>query len=166
MPAGVRNWRLPTAGHTAGLAGRFATAWRAVLTAGPAHPDRAWRVALSGELGAGKTTWVRGFVAALGVDAPVASPSYALVQTFAAGQQLILHADFYRLQDAAELDALGLDDFDRASVLWLIEWPEHGARRLGACDLQLSLAIEAGAHSLQARAGTEDGARWLSQVLD
>ena len=166
MPASVRSWRLPTAGHTAGLAGRFATAWRAALTAGPRHPDRAWRVALSGELGAGKTTWVRGFVAALGVDAPVASPSYALVQTFEAGQQLILHADFYRLQDAAELDALGLDDFDRADVLWLIEWPEHGAARLGACDLQLSLAIEAGAHSLQARAGTEDGARWLSQVLD
>lgn len=166
MPASARSWRLPTAGDTAGLAGRFATAWRALLTAGPRHPDRAWRVALSGELGAGKTTWVRGFVAALGIDAPVASPSYALVQTFEAGQQLILHADFYRLQDAAELDALGLDDFDRANALWLIEWPEHGGGRLGACDLQLSLAIEAGAHSLQARAGTEEGARWLSQVLD
>ena len=166
MPGSTRSWRLPTAEHTAGLAGRFAAAWRALLAAGPRHADRAWRIALSGELGAGKTTWVRGFVAALGVDAPVASPSYALLQTFEAGPQLIVHADFYRLRDAAELDALGLDDFDRARVLWLIEWPEHGAGRLGACDLQLSLAIEAGAHSLQARAGTADGARWLSQVLD
>jgi tRNA threonylcarbamoyladenosine biosynthesis protein TsaE len=166
MPASERCWRLPTAQDTADLAGRFATAWRAVLTAGPRHPDRAWRVALSGELGAGKTTWVRGFVAALGVDAPVASPSYALVQTFEAGQQLILHADFYRLRDAAELDALGLDDFDRAHALWLIEWPERSAGRLGACDLHVSLAIEAGAHSLQAHAGTDEGASWLSQVLD
>lgn len=166
MPAGARSWRLPTAEQTAGLARRFATAWRALLAAGTRHPDRAWRVALSGELGAGKTTWVRGFVAALGVDTPVTSPSYALLQTFEAGQQRIMHADFYRLGAADELDALGLDDFDRADVLWLIEWPERAAGRLGACDLELRLAIEAGAHSLQAYAGTEDGARWLSQVLD
>ena len=166
MTASVRCWRLPTEQDTAGLGGRFATAWRSELTAGPRQPDRAWRVALSGKLGAGKTTWVRGFVAALGVDAPVASPSYALLQTFDTGRQLILHADFYRLRDAAELDALGLDDFDRGNAIWLIEWPEHGAGRLGACDVQLNLAIDAGTHSLRAGAGTGAGARWLSQVLD
>jgi tRNA threonylcarbamoyladenosine biosynthesis protein TsaE len=162
----ARSWRLPTADDTAAVAGRFATAWRAVLTASPQRADRAWRVALSGELGAGKTTWVRGFIAALGVNAPVASPSYALVQTFEADRHVILHADFYRLREPGEIDALALDDFDRADAVWLIEWPEHGALRLGAYDLQLRLAIEAGAHSLQARAGTEDGIRWLSQVLD
>ena len=107
--------------------------------------EGAWRVHLFGDLGAGKTTLVRGVVRALGGRGPVRSPTYSLLETYALPPWEVLHLDLYRLAGPSELQALGLADYDRSGALWLIEWPE----RLGAgpsADLEVHLRADADRH--------------------
>ena len=84
----------------------------------------AFVVALSGPLGAGKTTLVRGLLAQLGVVAAVRSPTYALMECYDTPRCRAVHVDLYRLGAAEEVDSLGLRDLDQAGALWLIEWPQ------------------------------------------
>jgi len=87
-------------------------------------------IMLSGELGAGKTTLVRGMLRGLGFEGRVKSPSYGLVESYKAGDLDIHHLDLYRLGDPEELDFIGIEDLvGRASML-LVEWPERGRGRL------------------------------------
>jgi tRNA threonylcarbamoyladenosine biosynthesis protein TsaE len=96
-------------------------------------------VTLSGDLGAGKTTLVRGLLWALGHAGEVPSPSFALVQPYEDLDPPVWHADLYRLQDPAELAELGLDSLGD-SVL-VVEWPERAGERLWPHALRLSLEI-------------------------
>ncbi|MCO4743570.1 MAG: tRNA (adenosine(37)-N6)-threonylcarbamoyltransferase complex ATPase subunit type 1 TsaE [Proteobacteria bacterium] len=82
-------------------------------------------VALSGDLGAGKTVFARGVGAGLGVTTRVQSPSYIIVQSHEGGRLPFAHADLYRLGDADELEQLGLDDVLDAGGMVLIEWAER-----------------------------------------
>jgi tRNA threonylcarbamoyladenosine biosynthesis protein TsaE len=82
-------------------------------------------VTLSGELGAGKTTLVRGVLRGLGFDGRVKSPSYGLVETYDVGELVVHHLDQYRLADPAELDFIGLDDLVDSESALLVEWPER-----------------------------------------
>src|SRR5213076_1829496 len=68
-------------------------------------------VYLTGELGAGKTTFARGFLRAQGIQGPVRSPSYTLLEIYETGARTTLHLDLYRLRDASELDNLGLREW-------------------------------------------------------
>lgn len=83
-------------------------------------------VALSGSLGAGKTTLARAIIAALGHEGEVPSPSFAIIEVYdPPGVRLpLVHADFYRLDDPAEAEQLGLDDYREGAAL-LAEWPEN-----------------------------------------
>lgn len=87
-------------------------------------------IALSGELGAGKTSLARGLLAALGLQGEAPSPSFAIVQPYAPPEVRlpVLHVDLYRITDPAELEELGLDEAQNDSVL-LIEWPERAGGR-------------------------------------
>ena len=106
-------------------------------------------VFLSGELGAGKSTFARGVLRALGVQGPIKSPSYTLVETYALPEVNAVHLDLYRLIDPAELEHLGLADYHRPGFLWLIEWPERGAGRLPAPDLHFQLSITEQGHRIE-----------------
>ncbi|MCA1661952.1 MAG: tRNA (adenosine(37)-N6)-threonylcarbamoyltransferase complex ATPase subunit type 1 TsaE [Novosphingobium sp.] len=83
-------------------------------------------VALSGDLGAGKTTLARAILAALGHAGEVPSPSFAIVECYEAPalRVSVVHADFYRLSDPFELAEIGLDDLREGAAL-IAEWPEH-----------------------------------------
>jgi len=99
-------------------------------------------VALSGEVGAGKTTLARAILAALGREGEVPSPSFAIVEPYDAPPLAlpVVHADFYRLADPSELAEIGLDDLREGAVL-IAEWPEHagGFEDEPGC---LSIALE------------------------
>ena len=112
-----------------------------------ALPD-AFVLYLSGELGAGKTTFARGFLQALNAPQPIRSPSYTLVETYELAGLTAVHLDLYRLSDASELEALGLRELAAPGYLWLIEWPERGAGRLPAPDLEIVLSVQAPGHTL------------------
>jgi tRNA threonylcarbamoyladenosine biosynthesis protein TsaE len=113
----------------------------------PGTPCRV--VTLSGELGAGKSTFARGVLRALGVRGPIKSPSYTLVEQYELPSIHVLHLDLYRLQDPDELENLGLSDYHRPGHLWLVEWPERGAGRLPAADLGFVFSISNAGHRIE-----------------
>jgi tRNA threonylcarbamoyladenosine biosynthesis protein TsaE len=116
---------------------------------------------LTGDLGAGKTTFARGFLRGLGEAEPVRSPTYMLLDLHELPDQTVLHIDLYRLRDETELDSLGLRDWARPGCLWLIEWPERGGARLPPPDLVLTFTVGVSAHEIEVQAPTTLGHQWL-----
>lgn len=100
-------------------------------------------VLLAGGLGAGKTALARAIIRTLADDPAleVPSPSFALVQPYELAGGSLLHADLYRLQDAREIDELGL--FDSAEAIVLVEWPERAPELAARATLTVHLAIPA-----------------------
>ena len=92
-------------------------------------------VYLQGDLGAGKTTLVRGLLRGLGYQGAVRSPTYTLIEPYDDVEPPVVHLDLYRLADPEELDYLGLRDLLERPRLILIEWPERGAGALPPADL-------------------------------
>jgi tRNA threonylcarbamoyladenosine biosynthesis protein TsaE len=115
----------------------------------PARGEPCRIVTLSGDLGAGKSTFARGALRALGVTGPIKSPSYTLLETYPLAAVTVVHLDLYRLKDPAELEYLGLADYHRPGHLWLIEWPEHGGERIPRADLQFEFTIGADGHRIE-----------------
>jgi tRNA threonylcarbamoyladenosine biosynthesis protein TsaE len=81
-------------------------------------------LALVGDLGAGKTQWVKGLAAGLGSDAAVTSPTFTLIHEYGGGRLPLYHLDCYRLADAAELLGIGLDDYLDGRGVVVIEWAD------------------------------------------
>jgi tRNA threonylcarbamoyladenosine biosynthesis protein TsaE len=113
----------------------------------PGTPCRV--VTLSGELGAGKSTFVRGALRRLGARGPIKSPSYTLMETYELPGIFVVHLDLYRLREPEELENLGLPDFYLPGHLWLIEWPEKGAGHLPSADLGFVFSIAEGGHRIE-----------------
>ncbi len=108
-------------------------------------------VALYGQLGAGKTTFARGVIRALlGPDVETPSPTYTLVQNYAAPGLEIVHADLYRLERADDVLELGLEDAFVTSAV-LVEWPERLGARMPRDRLELYLDDDAGTGGRRAR---------------
>ena len=94
-------------------------------------------ITLSGPLGVGKTALARGFIAALGHDGEVPSPSFAIVQPYDGLDPPVWHVDLYRIEHAAEIEELGLDA--AADAILLVEWPERAGEHSWPDALRLSL---------------------------
>lgn len=147
----------------------------AALSASAAQAATSWRdaaispllVGLSGDLGVGKTTWVRAMLRGLNYAGRVPSPTFTLLEHYEVDGLTIVHLDLYRLAEARELEYLGLRDWLGLANVWLLaEWPERGGNFVESLDLELQLSIgpdetrqlETSARSAR---GTEALAAWL-----
>ena len=119
-------------------------------------------VALTGGLGAGKTTLSRAILAALGHTGEVPSPTFTIIETYdPPGVRLpVVHADFYRLERPSEIEEIGLDDYRTGAAL-LAEWPDKagGFEQEAAC-----LAIRLEIHGEGRKAIVEGGPDWLGRM--
>jgi tRNA threonylcarbamoyladenosine biosynthesis protein TsaE len=97
-------------------------------------------VTLDGDLGAGKTTLVRGLLRARGVDGPIKSPTFDLVEHYPLSSIYFYHIDLYRFTNADEWEQSGLSECFRADAVCLVEWPSRGGGLLPDPDLALVLA--------------------------
>jgi tRNA threonylcarbamoyladenosine biosynthesis protein TsaE len=118
-------------------------------------------VFLEGDLGAGKTTFARGLLRALGYQGAVKSPTYTLMESYQVSGTAIYHCDLYRLADPEELEFLGLRELFDSGALWLIEWPERGMGWLPAPDLVIALTWHEHGRYAVLRATSARAQAWL-----
>lgn len=121
-------------------------------------------VFLRGELGAGKTTFARALLRALGVGERVKSPTYSLLERYAVNGHAAFHLDLYRIADAGELEWLGLDELDEPETLVLVEWSERGAGALPAADLDVALEHAGSGRTARLVPISARSRRWLDRL--
>jgi len=98
---------------------------------------------LIGGLGSGKTHWTRGFVAALGAEAQATSPTFPLIHEYSAKELTVFHFDFYRLESAEELLALGWDEYLEAGGVIVAEWADKFPDLMPPATIWLRFSINA-----------------------
>jgi tRNA threonylcarbamoyladenosine biosynthesis protein TsaE len=150
---GVATVELPDEAATLELGARLAPTLRAGFI-----------VYLSGELGAGKTTLVRGCLRALGYRGRVKSPTFALVEVYRLSSLYLHHFDFYRFNDPREWVDAGFRDVFGGDNVCLVEWPEKAGNELPPADLGIRLEHAEDGRTARIIAKTEAGSRCLEAL--
>lgn len=127
---------------------------------------RPLRIFLHGDLGAGKTTWVRGFLRGLGFTDVVKSPTYTIVESYSLSPLPVHHFDWYRLESHAELEAIGIWDYLNEQAHCLIEWPDKGKDLKLEPDLHVYLTTIPEGRHLKIVAMTAIGEKTLADIGD
>ncbi len=119
---------------------------------------------MQGNLGAGKTTFVRGLIHALGYTGKVKSPTYTLLEPYVLPQFSLNHFDLYRFMDEEEWDAAGFREYFNASSVCIVEWPEKAGHLLPAADIVITLVAIEASRSIQLAAYTNAGKACLESL--
>jgi tRNA threonylcarbamoyladenosine biosynthesis protein TsaE len=114
-------------------------------------------VFLDGPLGAGKTTFCRGFMRGKGYTGHVKSPTYTIVEVYDLDANQVCHFDFYRLRDPQELEYIGIQDYFHEQAICLIEWPEFGQGLLPPPDLSCYIQFQAEGRQMTLTAKSAQG---------
>ena len=122
------------------------------------------QIFLSGELGTGKTTLVRGFLHGFGYSGKVKSPTYTLVESYSFEVLSIYHFDFYRISDPEEVESMGYREYPDADAICLIEWPEKAYGYIGEPDLLLTLEHQSDSRIIKFTGFTEQATSMINTV--
>jgi tRNA threonylcarbamoyladenosine biosynthesis protein TsaE len=104
-------------------------------------------VALQGELGAGKTTFVQGMARALGITRPVTSPTFTLVGEYPGGSMLLVHMDLFRLRSPDDLLTIGFQEYLDRRALMAVEWPERAGDLMPPGTIWVGITLTANART-------------------
>ena len=145
--------RLPNEAATLNLGSRLAQSLQAGTT-----------VYLYGDLGAGKTTLVRGLLHAAGHQGKVKSPTYTLVEPYEIANKMFYHFDLYRFNDEEEWEAAGFRDHFNQNTICLVEWPEKAGNLIPYADVEIHLAPDAEGRVVNLKSNTEIGTECLKRL--
>ncbi len=120
---------------------------------------------LIGELGAGKTTLVRGLLGALGYRGRVKSPTYTLVEPYNLSKLYLYHFDFYRFKDKSEWLNSGFQEHFGPEAVCVVEWPERAGEAIAPPDLKIRLGYEGTGRAALLEARSPQGEAWLAAAL-
>ena len=126
--------------------------------------DQALVFHLDGDLGAGKTAFVRAFLRAMGHEGAVRSPTYTLMENYDLKGFEFYHFDLYRLEDPEELEFIGIRDLDTSDHTFFIEWPEKGHGAIYDPDIKFFISVAGSGRVFQIAALTEKGVRLIEKM--
>lgn len=120
---------------------------------------------LQGELGAGKTTLVRGLLHAIGYEGKVKSPTYTLVENYELDSFTVYHFDLYRLNAPEELEDMGIRDYCHNKAVCLFEWPEQGQGVVPEADILLKIDYLEEGRNIEFVSLSDNGSKILNQRI-
>lgn len=114
-------------------------------------------ITLSGEIGTGKTTFIRALLQALGVQSAIKSPTFSLIESYSTKVLQLHHFDLYRIVEADELEYLGFRDYFSKPALCFIEWPEHAGDALTGVDVAIRIEMKGAGREMHMQACSDVG---------
>jgi len=160
-PSRPISLKLPTEADTEALAASLAP----LLCGRQEGIGAGGRIHLRGDLGAGKTSFVRAFLRAAGIRGRIKSPSYALLESYNLSSLHFYHLDFYRFSDTREWLDAGFRDILQEKAVVLIEWPEQAGPLLPPPDLDIRIEYEDEGRTAVLTAHSDKGSLWLTTLF-